>query len=441
MNIQTRAPIEAIHMAPGTLSKRSLAEQHDITASQYPSPFLLIRHAYDSHDTRSFSFSSGQACFAGFHYHDARTERSPLSLQLLRRLKDRKHTFAAMLRLQSHAVLQRRPSNRRLEYPQTNVHKSQTSSWGAGKLRRKAETEPRQGSEDNRQRFHHPRCSLWTFRVSIGSYFSAQPVSIPFDYREPTEYLTIRGNLVNTLRDIQTRDAVEARLEHAIDLLRICGQDKFRYREIAPCLYLRLRRDQECYDFLKWCATEVKDKDYVWKNSGVIFLSLKGHDPTESPEPMWTSQRSDIAQAICVILIKLRILLDFRDLEASAELYKLVGANNQKLNVDIVQEIREKVASRSGIWSHRPEWLGPEGMGVRRAALLAKHVDKLFGIINESNKFFWTGLLEHKKWAGRSPLAYTRGSKDEMLSLLLNQSAAWIETEGSLEWVRRKLGA
>jgi hypothetical protein len=281
---------------------------------------------------------------------------------------------------------------------------------------------------------------MWVISGVFGEY-RGRLLGRVFDAVEPRptrDYMRARMDLVTALLKINTRDAVSASLEHLLDMLRLCRGDNLGVRDIVPGLYLRLRRDQECYDFLKWYGTQGQDADYAWGDMSLPFLNLKDEDSTESPEPMWTGRYSDTAHAVAVLMIKLRMLLDLKDFEAAAELYKLTGPTDQKLNLDIVQEIHDKVETRSGIWSKHPELLALEGMKGRIASL-EQQIDRLYSAISQQNKFFWKGLAEHEKWLKLPPTPYSQGSKEEMVLLLHHHARSWIETEGSLEWAKLKL--
>jgi hypothetical protein len=61
-----------------------------------------------------------------------------------------------------------------------------------------------------------------------------------------------RYSLVDALLQVNTKSAVEAALEHCLDTLHLNHNDNQGMRTIIPALYIRLGRDQECYDFLHW---------------------------------------------------------------------------------------------------------------------------------------------------------------------------------------------
>lgn len=66
------------------------------------------------------------------------------------------------------------------------------------------------------------------------------------------QYLKLRMDLVKANLKQNSREAAESALQHSQDLLRLSRYDKYRLRSLMPALYLRLGRDQETYDFIKW---------------------------------------------------------------------------------------------------------------------------------------------------------------------------------------------
>ena len=73
-----------------------------------------------------------------------------------------------------------------------------------------------------------------------------------------------RYALVEALLTEHTYAAVSAALDHLLDMLRLCRGDNMGVRDSVPALYLRLGREQECYDFIKWWATMGEQSNYDW---------------------------------------------------------------------------------------------------------------------------------------------------------------------------------
>ncbi|MCJ1423549.1 hypothetical protein MMC29_001433 [Sticta canariensis] len=92
-----------------------------------------------------------------------------------------------------------------------------------------------------------------------------------------------RYALVDEILRTRTYDAVIAALDHVMNCLRLCRSDNMGGRDVVPALLLRLDRDQECYDSLKWCATTGQESDYDRGDLDELFLDLKDMHVLESP--------------------------------------------------------------------------------------------------------------------------------------------------------------
>ncbi len=78
------------------------------------------------------------------------------------------------------------------------------------------------------------------------------------------DYIRARYALVKTLLKVNTRDAVQIAHDHVMDMLRLCRIYNMGVSNVAPALFLRLDKDQECYDFDKWWQTCNLDGNYDW---------------------------------------------------------------------------------------------------------------------------------------------------------------------------------
>ncbi|KAJ2929273.1 hypothetical protein H1R20_g7816, partial [Candolleomyces eurysporus] len=230
-------------------------------------------------------------------------------------------------------------------------------------------------------------------------------------------------------------------------MLRLCRSDNLGVRDMIPNLYLRLHQDQQCYDFLKWYATEGKRSDYDWGNMSLAFLDLENEDPLESEglEEMCCGKWS-VAHAVPALLIKLRVLLDLKDFLASFTLYDIV--EKERLNFDTVRAIQDKLPNRSSILSSSSS---PSANGTRRAQELLKQqgmedrikelekqTDEIFRSVHEGKKYFWEALVQWEKYMDMGVEAYSHGTMKEVIVLLLNNAKSWAETVGALDWVKEK---
>lgn len=110
-------------------------------------------------------------------------------------------------------------------------------------------------------------------------------------------------------------DAVETALGHLTNLLRLGRIAPSRLRQRIASLYLRLGRDQECYNFFKWYATSDKSNDYDWY--------LRDADALEAPEALWGGGFvNNIGDSMYVLLIKVRILFDLQHMQNATRAFQ-----------------------------------------------------------------------------------------------------------------------
>jgi hypothetical protein len=116
-----------------------------------------------------------------------------------------------------------------------------------------------------------------------------------------------------------TRDGVQEALEHMRDMLRLSRYDHFCLQRMIPALMLRLDLDQECYDFVKWWATANFDGSYDWRDMALPFLDIRGADVLEDPAFLVF----DLDALIAVLLLKLKLLVDIRNLKITRKITAL----------------------------------------------------------------------------------------------------------------------
>lgn len=172
--------------------------------------------------------------------------------------------------------------------------------------------------------------------------------------------------LVTKMLEINSRDSVVFSLEHLLDMLRLCRSDNLWARNIIPVLYLRLHRDQDCYDFVKWYATSGQ-RNYDWGDMSLPFLDLENEDVFESTN-FFGGEYGSTPHKIAVLLIKLRMLLDLKD-QAS---FDAVFNCTDKLNYDTIQVIQENLNNRSSIIRSQHSELVRSGGWEKRLKLLEK---------------------------------------------------------------------
>jgi len=242
------------------------------------------------------------------------------------------------------------------------------------------------------------------------------------------DYMRARYRLIEATLEIKTFDAVKSALDHTMDILRLNRSDNMGVRNMVPAMLLRLGRDQECYDFVKWYETMGQARDYDWGDMSLPFLDIANANVLESAEYLGAG-RGSLSHISAITLLKIKLLLDLRSLQASA----LLAA---KVPSEIVGEI-QRFVPRSTIITMNKAIMGGQGLGSYIADLTLQ-VDMLYAAVEKENKNFWPALLNPERHLNARPETYQLGSLEETQILLKHSLDAWTETPGALEMIEAK---
>jgi hypothetical protein len=96
-------------------------------------------------------------------------------------------------------------------------------------------------------------------------------------------------------------------------MLRLCRSDDLGVRDIIPDLLLRLGREQECYNFIKWWATADPNGTYDWGDVTLPYLDIRGADTFEPVTAF--SKGTNLSHLVSLTLLKLRLYFDLEACE------------------------------------------------------------------------------------------------------------------------------
>ena len=243
------------------------------------------------------------------------------------------------------------------------------------------------------------------------------------------DYMRARYGLVEALLKIKTFDAVKSAAEHIRDMLRLCRSDNMGVRDLLPALWLRLGRDQDAYDFVKWYGTAGDDSHYDWGNMDLPYLNVVNANVFESPKYL-CGRFPNLSPLLCVALLKIKLLLDLEALQYSAFLAI-------KLPQELADRVRFFIPMSEVIWKdgnimsdiHQRD----------RIRDLSHQIDTLFIAITKANKHFWPALVNPGAHLKARPDAYSHGSLAEMQLKLQYWFDAWNETPGAIEFIKAKI--
>lgn len=235
------------------------------------------------------------------------------------------------------------------------------------------------------------------------------------------DYMRARYGVVDAQLKINTRQAVETALDHMLDMLRLCRGDNMGLRDIVPALFLRLSRDQECYDFCKWWETTGSEDNYDFGDTSLPYLDIKNADVFEPVDP-FIGRYPSLSRTIAITLLKIRLLMDLQTLERA----------KQQAGPYVPQEILDTIRKHAVSSAIAGSWGILDCDQTPHINVLEEQVIQLFETVNESNKHFWPAMLEPGENLTTRPQYYSQGGRQEMQLKLQYWYNAWVETPGAI---------
>lgn len=235
-------------------------------------------------------------------------------------------------------------------------------------------------------------------------------------------YMQKRFAVADRLLTVQTHPATEGALQHMEAMLQLCRGDNLGVRDMVAPLYLRLGRDQECYDFIKWWKT-VRGQNYDFGDMDLGYLDIRGADAFEQIE-FDTKYGIDLSFAVPMTLLKVRMLQSLRALE------KAGASSGGGARLELGEDLHSKLTS--SIISGNPQLLAETDHSAR-IATLEKQVQDLFARVHKINKYFWGGLVSADRiMAAPRPGAYTYASREQAHLTVIANAYSWEETPGAM---------
>ncbi|UJO14830.1 hypothetical protein CLAFUW4_08443 [Fulvia fulva] len=265
----------------------------------------------------------------------------------------------------------------------------------------------------------------------------ANPFNEPghfWGWLETRDFMRAKSGYIHTIREIRTREAITIAHAETMDVFRLNRSDNMGMRGSAPSLMMRLGKDQEAYDFIKWYATADPDGHYDWGDMALPFLNLRGENVFESVGVLKVSEYSlEFSHTVALTLIKLRLLLDLHSLKRSSTIA-------DKLPQELLDRIREELVS--DVVAVHQEILEEVRNGVDispRIREVEGQVNTLFNTVKKANSHFWPAMAKPGRNLTAQPEYYSRGTVEEMQVYLQANYAAWEETPGAIAWVKERL--
>ncbi|RYP66897.1 hypothetical protein DL771_007554 [Monosporascus sp. 5C6A] len=257
-----------------------------------------------------------------------------------------------------------------------------------------------------REAFHVERVALETHTGDIDTPpnpFRAVPGQ--FWYWKGTRLFMQRyHDLMSATLNIRTGEAVEAGLKYGLDMLRLCRGDNQGVRWQVPSLYLRLGRDQEAYDFIKWYGT-VGTGSYDWRDMELPFLNLHEEDAFEDFQEH-ADKMNDLSQLVAMTNLKARLLVDVKGLNDHVAMHPNLSYEER------MEWVREEALS-DVLYGRREILERDDFQDLVRD--LSSQVAKLYRRVEQLNQHYWPALDHPERYGSALPTLYAPGSREEVI--------------------------
>ena len=239
--------------------------------------------------------------------------------------------------------------------------------------------------------------------------------------------MSARYALVEHLLKLRTYEAVRSAAEHVHYMLHFVSGICNGARELLPVLYLRLNRDQEAYNFLKWWGMTRKWSGYDWHDPFLPDPNAGDADAFESARYLYRPWPVPTV-LICMALLKIKLLLDLIALRSW-------GSLDRKLPREIVDMIKRLIPA-SDIIRGNLEILNCKNHDDRINDVMSQ-ANGLFDEVHYRNSTFWPALVKpgaHLKTDSQFPR-----TEPPIQQQLRQCFDAWHETPGAVDCVRIRL--
>lgn len=316
----------------------------------------------------------------------------------------------------------------------------QKSEWASHKSSCNAIKKTRAALEREEQTLRSYKGDVFTppkpFETNAGRFWrfpAAQP------------YLKARLALVKALLKNESREAIETALSHSRGMLDLARLDRINVRCLMPTMYLRLGRDQECYDFIKWWYFAMQDCRNGFEPT-TPYLTMKGEDVFE-PIVFHLVEREvmvpDLNHMVSLMLVKIRALLDLRELRTLLE-DDLIGhvVSDHGSLPDVFSYFRTQLSVSSIIAHHEALDQLATDPEVLEASIwnLEAQVSELYAMVVKVREHLWCKFISpidgrNQDFLTLNPAEMACKGCGEAAEVLQNTYLSWAETPGALAMI------
>ncbi|KAF2705398.1 hypothetical protein K504DRAFT_388264 [Pleomassaria siparia CBS 279.74] len=233
---------------------------------------------------------------------------------------------------------------------------------------------------------------------------------------------------------IDSQVAVQSGLELLLEMVDITKDAKSGPPNLAPVCFLRLGRDQEAYDFMKWWVAS-PDPIRPFGPSAQLYQDSKNAKADVFEDMDFFKEKFPSPSFMAAFtLLKLRLLMDLQTLQRSRSRSRStkVGDKNARGDISDDDDIRSQLTS-SAVLNNKTVLQRSDHE--KEIADLTRQVEAMYALVQERSANFWPAVLQpggHLN-ANANPEAWGFSSTKEMQSVLDAHHKTWIETSGAIK--------
>lgn len=261
------------------------------------------------------------------------------------------------------------------------------------------------------------------FETSVGHFWGIM---------DTRTYMRARYAYAGAVLKIKTFDAVDLAASHLRNMIHLNRSDNMGVRDQLPALYLRLGRDQEAYDFIKWWQRVYDDSTLDYSDDvNLPYLDIVDADVFEPPDYL-CGEFPDLCRLVCVTLLKFKLLMDIKALQ-----HCVWALEERKLPREIIDRVKYFIPTSPII--QKDNRIMSKRDYTKLMINLYLHLDQLILTVIKANSHFWPALLNPGTHLEARPQYTSRGSVEEMQYRLQHWYDAWDETPGAIDFIKAEI--
>jgi hypothetical protein len=264
----------------------------------------------------------------------------------------------------------------------------------------------------------------FALRASVQAALFAHAVGFPNSTEANRLYITTQRNLSHTLDGIQTRSAVQAKIDSMKEVLRLNPGDNLQVRHAGPFLMLRIGQLQEAYDFIKYYAIAESQPNYDLNEIRELFR--KDQDVFEDVRYFCVPSTA-LYLLVALAILKFKLLQDLRAIALASEV------TCQALPIELRLQIQEMVPFAPFIANDSKFTANPQ-YALQLSNRMAEQLTKLVHTIHDHNAYFFSALQIPDRALQYYEENECEGSNEIWHTLQVSYDT-WCETPGAVSHI------